>query len=84
MGLPDQPISLTPPQIAELHRQLTKMRHDINNHLSLVTASLELVRYRPEKSERMLATVAEQPPRIAEALLRFSAEFERALGITAP
>ncbi len=82
MPLPDRPVSLTVEQIAELNRKLSTMRHDINNHLSLIIASVELIRYKPETTERMMTTLVEQPPRIADALHKFSAEFEQALGIT--
>jgi hypothetical protein len=43
---------------------------------------VELIRHKPDTADRMLATLVEQPPRIAETLGKFSAEFERALGIT--
>jgi hypothetical protein len=81
MSLPEQPASLSAEQIAELNGKLSAMRHDINNHLSLIIASVELIRYKPETAERMMTTLVEQPPRIAEALQKFSAEFEQALGI---
>ena len=45
-------------------------------------AALELMRSRPQLGERMLATLVEQPPKIAFAINKFSAEFEQALGIT--
>jgi 2C-methyl-D-erythritol 2,4-cyclodiphosphate synthase len=57
------------------------MRHDINNHLSLVQAASELIRAKPHMAERMTATLVEQPPKIAAALQSFSAEFEQSLGI---
>jgi hypothetical protein len=60
------------------------MRHDINNHLSLVMAAVELIRYKPEMAERMMATLVEQPPKITECLRTFSTEFERVFGITRP
>jgi hypothetical protein len=84
MPLPDQPVSLTVEQIAELNVKLSTMRHDINNYLSLIIASVELIRYKPETAERMMSTLVEQPPRIAAALQKYSAEFEKALGITRP
>ena len=58
------------------------MRHDINNHLSLIVAAVELIRYKPETLERMMNTLVEQPPRVSKALQLFSAQFESALGIT--
>jgi hypothetical protein len=45
---------------------------------------VELIRYKPEMAERMMATLVEQPPKITESLRRFSTEFERAFGITRP
>jgi hypothetical protein len=82
MPLPSQPVTLTVKQITDLNSKLSAMRHDINNHLSLIIAAVELIRHKPETAERMMATLVEQPPKIADALLKFSAEFERPLGIT--
>jgi len=82
MGLPGQPVTLTAEQVAELNRRLSNLRHDINNNLSLILAAVEVVRYKPHMSERMLGTLTEQPPKITEAIRKFSDEFEKALGIT--
>ncbi len=82
MPLPSQPITLTVEQIAELNGKLSAMRHDVNNQLSLIVAAVELIRHKPQTVERMMMTLGEQPPRIADALVKFSAEFERTLGIT--
>lgn len=82
MVLPNQPVTLTPEQIAALNQKLSAMRHDINNHLSLMMAAVEMIRLRPEDAPRRLATLAEQPARISRAMAEFSAEFEKALGIT--
>ena len=82
MPLPSQPITLPVEQLAELDRTLSAARHDINNHLSLIIAAAELIRHKPQTAERMMATLVEQPPKIADTLAKFSLEFERALGIT--
>jgi hypothetical protein len=84
MPLPSQPVTLSAEQIAELNRKLSNMRHDINNQLSLIMAAVELMNYKPQTGARMLATLAEQPPRIAAALTIFSGDFEQTLGITRP
>ena len=81
MTLPTQPVTLTVEQIGELNRELSNMRHDINNHLSLVLAATELIRAKPHMAERMTATLVEQPPKITAALTNFSAEFEKMFGI---
>jgi len=67
-----------------LNKRLSTMRHDINNHLSLIVAAVELIRFKPQTSERWLSEIAQQSPRIAEAIRKFSTEFERTCGITKP
>jgi hypothetical protein len=82
MAVPTVPITITPQQLKELNEHLSHMRHEINNQLSLVVAALELVRFKPEMRDRMLETLGQQPARITGEVAKFSAEFERAFGIT--
>lgn len=77
-------MTLNPEQIAELNRKLASLRHDVNNQLSLIMAAVELSRYKPETGGRMMAKLAEQPPKIAATLIRFLGELEQTLGITRP
>ena len=84
MTLPTQPVTLTVDQIDELNRKLGVMRHDVNNHLSLILAAAELVRYKPDMAQKMMENVVLQPPRISASIAQFSAEFENAYGITKP
>jgi hypothetical protein len=79
--LPTEPVQLTPEQIAELNEKLGMMRHDINNHLSLVIAAVELIKHKPELLQRMIGTLVEQPGRISQSVGKFSAEFEGLFGI---
>ena len=81
MVLPEQPVTLTAEQVGALNKELANMRHDINNNLSLVLAAVELIRAKPQMTERMTATILEQPPKVSEALKKFSAEFEKTFGI---
>lgn len=81
MELPGCPVTLTVEQVADLNKKLANFRHDINNNLALIIAGLEVVQRKPQLAERMMATVNEQPPKIADAVARFSAELENALGI---
>jgi len=78
---PCQPAALTSTQVEELNKQLSKMRHDVNNYLSLMMAALELVRRKPEAAERMTNTLDEQPMKITTAIKKFSTDFEATLGI---
>jgi hypothetical protein len=84
MGLPSQPVALSVEELDQLQQRLASLRHDINNHLSLIMAAVELIRHKPEVTERMMSTLAEQPSKISQALSTFTADFERALGITRP
>ncbi len=75
------PAALEASEIEALNKQLATMRHDINNHLSLMMAAVELVRRKPEAAERMASTLTDQPFRITAAMKLFSAQFETALRI---
>jgi hypothetical protein len=82
MALPQQPVTLTPEQIAELNQKLSKMRHDINNNLAMMLAAAELAKLKPELASKMLDRVIEQPSKITEQIKEFSGSFEKFLGIT--
>jgi hypothetical protein len=81
MNLPNQPVTLAVSQIDRLNQQLSTLRHDINNHLSLMLAAAEVIRRKPEAAERMSVTFEELPRKVTDAMLRFSAEFEKSLDI---
>ncbi|MEO6036241.1 MAG: hypothetical protein ABIQ35_13375 [Verrucomicrobiota bacterium] len=81
MGLPNEPVTLTSEQIEALNQKLSKMRHDINNHLSLIVFAVEVLRSKPEMVERMMSTVGDQPAKISSDIAKFSAAFEESFGI---
>jgi hypothetical protein len=82
MGLPQQPVTLTPEEIAELNARLSDLRHNINNCLMKVTLAVDLIRTKPDVAARMTETIADQPAQIMAQLRQFSADFERRFGIT--
>jgi len=82
MTLPEQPVTLTVEQIAELSEKLSHLRHDINGDLALVVAAAELIKISPQLKDKMMATLLEQPPKIKERCDKFLAELEKLLGIT--
>lgn len=82
MALPNQPVSVTPQQIAELDRKLANMRHNINNHLGLIVAACELIRVKPDAASRVLENMLAQPDKIINELRGFSDDLEKVLSIT--
>jgi hypothetical protein len=84
MGVPTDSVTLTPEQLQDLNQKLGHMRHETNNQLALIVAALELLRMKPELREKLLETLGQQPAKITDEIARFSAEFERACGITRP
>lgn len=84
MGLPSQPVTLSVEELAELNKRLSNMSHDIRNSLSLIVASAELIRQKPELMEKMMPRISDAPARISTSVDTFRAEFEKALGITRP
>ena len=84
MALPTEPVTLSVQQLEELNRKLSTLRHDINGDLALVVAAAELIKLNPDILQRMLSTLLEQPPKIRDKVDRFSAEFEKMVGISRP
>ena len=84
MALPTETVTLSVAQIEELNRKLSTLRHDVNNHLMLITTAVELIRLKPEGGERLLNMLAEQPQKIGTALALFSGELESALRSNRP
>jgi hypothetical protein len=84
MPLPTEPITLSVEQINELNHKLSALRHEVNNNLSLIVASVELMRRQPEEAGRLTNVLVTQPHRIAESVAQFSRGLEAALRITRP
>jgi hypothetical protein len=72
---------LSPEQVEALASQLSFLRHNVNNHLALVVAAMELIRRKPEMAPRFLESMANQPDKIIEEIRKFSDGMETALGI---
>jgi hypothetical protein len=80
MALSDPPASLSE-TIAELNKKLSVMRHNVNNHLSLVVAASELMRRKPELATRLIESLLQQPENITSEIRRFSDAFETAFNL---
>lgn len=81
MDVPTQAVTLELPQVEELARHFSSLRHDVNGCLALVVAATELIRYNPNVLTRMSGTLIEQPPRIAGKVREFVEQCERSLGL---
>jgi hypothetical protein len=84
MGLPSQPVTLSVAQVEALSKELSTMRHDVNNYLSLMLAAVELVKFKPDTAAKMMDNLAQQPPKVTQSIAKFSGELEKILGITRP
>lgn len=84
MALPNEPVTLTAAQIAELNKKLADLRHSVNNNLSLIIAAAEIMRLQPDSAARMQKRLAEKPHEIAEVVAQFSRDLEAALRISRP
>lgn len=82
MAKPTKPVTLSMEQIGELNQKLSTMRHDLNNSLSLIAASVSLIRHRPTVTEQMWNTLAEQPRKIGDSFSQFARDLETVLHIT--
>ena len=82
MAKPTEPVSLSLEQIGELNEKLSALRHDLNNSLSLIAATVALIRHRPTVTEQMWNTLAEQPRKIGETFSQFARDLEATLHIT--
>jgi hypothetical protein len=82
MGLPTGPVTFTAEQIGELNEKLSTMRHNVNNNLALMVAAMEILRRKPETALKMADNISGQTNKLIEEIRVFSAEFERAFGIT--
>ncbi len=82
MAKPTQPVTLSMEQIAELNLKLSTLRHDLNNSLSLIAATVTLIRRKPAVNEQTWNALAEQPRKISESFSQFSRDVETALHLS--
>ncbi len=79
--LPEAPVTFTPEQIAEFHKKLRDLRHDVNGVLAIIVGTLEVMRLYPNDTARFMTSLAQQPARVEVSLKNFAAEFEKQFGI---
>jgi len=77
MEPPLQPVTLTLMQVEELSRKLSEMRHNINNCLAVITATVEIANRKPEAGLRLMNNLTDLPSRVSEEMQKFSADWDR-------
>ena len=82
MAQPTKPVALSLEQIGEVNEKLSALRHDLNNSLSLIAATVALIRRQPTVTEQMWNTLADQPRKIGDSFSQFARDLEAALHIT--
>lgn len=81
MSQPSEPVTLSIEQLRELKQQLSDLRHDVNNNVALMLSALEMIRRRPETTEKMLDSFSRQPKKLNDTVVEFSKSLETALGL---
>jgi hypothetical protein len=79
MPIPEGPVNLTADQVKALQVGLSHMRHQINNHLSLIMASAELLKMKPDMAEKLTKSIVDQPGKITQEIAQFSQAVEKTL-----
>jgi hypothetical protein len=79
MPNPEGPATLSAEQVKALTQGLSHMRHQINNHLSLIMASAELLKMKPDMAEKLTKSIVDQPVKITQELAHFSHTLDKTL-----
>jgi len=64
-------------EICELNKKLARLRHEVNNNLSLIIAAAEIIRRQPERAEKFWNGLTEKPHTIAESVSHFRLNWKR-------
>jgi len=82
MPVPKHPVTLTPEQVDDLAGKLAGLRHNVNNHVSLIVAATELMRRKPDQAARFVGALLDPPEKITQEIRGFAEELEKLLLIT--
>ena len=80
-GLPTQPVTLSPEQVALFHRRLTNFEHDMHEHLAPLLELSRIARQDPQQLQTRSAEFAQAPPKISGEMTTFATEFDKTFGI---
>jgi hypothetical protein len=81
MGSREEPLTLSPDDVEKLNKQLGEMRHNVNNKLALMVASIELIKLVPHRSVELCDKLMSQPDFINQEISAFSNNLRTALKI---
>ena len=68
---------LSPGGYGSLSERLSKMRHDVRGCLTIIVSGCDMVRLRPELTEKYLSQFSDKSKKIIELMDSFSKHFER-------
>jgi hypothetical protein len=80
-GVPSQPVTLAPEEIALFHRRLTNLQNDIHQHLVPLLELSRIARATPEHLQARAPQLAQHAPQISTDIQAFSGEFDKTFGI---
>lgn len=72
MGSSNNPVTLTPEQVEDFFIRLSDLRHNVNNNLALVVASVELIKRKPDMINTLSEKLCSQPEKIIKEIRDFS------------
>lgn len=72
-------VQLSKDEIQAILAELKTIRHKINNDVTVIVASIDLIELRPEMKEQLLKTIRARPLEITKALKTFSAYLQTKL-----
>ncbi len=81
MTQPTHSVTLLPEEVLSLTRNFSTLRHDVNNQLALLLASLEVIQRKPETAVRLTDSFGSAADRIMAELRAFSDQLEKALQV---
>ena len=81
-GIPAQPVTLTPDEVALFHRRLLNFQRDMQKQLVPLLELSRLARQNPQLLVPRAGEFSEASPKISAEMNNFAIEFDRAFGIS--
>ena len=73
--------TLSPEELAQLHKKFSEIKHSINNALAVMMALSEMSQRRPDYAEKLATTVLSKAPQIVSSLQEFTQALNEKAGV---